>query len=162
MVNENVVVIKRNLAGEETWRYDGRVFWQNGNKVLLEAYFNRPDMMFHGIPFGRGDPFIEAYFEDRWFNIFEIHDRQDGRCKGWYCNVTRPAIFRDGKISYVDLALDLLVFPDGHSLVLDQDEFEALNLDDKTRGQALQALMDLQAIFRSQQPFDLLRWIKSV
>ena len=31
------------------------------------------------------------------------------------------------QIRYVDLALDLLVFPDGRQLVLDEDEFEALH-----------------------------------
>ena len=36
-------------------------------------------------------------------------------------------------ISYVDLALDLWVAPDGTQTVLDEDEFAAIDLDAETR-----------------------------
>ncbi len=154
-MNPYVDVIKLNVEGQETWRYPGRVLRQWPQAVLLEAAFNRADLPFHGITFGRGDRFVEAYYSDRWYNIFEIHDRQDDQLKGWYCNVCRPADFRDSQISYVDLALDLLVFPDGRQLVLDEDEFAALCLDVKTRTQARAALAELRQRLKAPQPFDL-------
>ena len=85
---------------------------------------------------------------DRWYNILEIHDREDDRLKGWYCNIGKPAVMEAGnKISYVDLALDLWVAPDGTQTVLDEDEFAALDLDDETRSKARAALAELQALF---------------
>ncbi len=79
-----------------------------------------------------GDRFIETYFTERWYNVFEIHDREDDRLKGWYCNIGRPAVMEsENTISYVDLALDLWVAPDGSQTVLDEDEFDALDLDAK-------------------------------
>jgi len=51
------------------------------------------------------------------------------------------------EISYVDLALDLWVAPDGTQTVLDENEFAALNLDTETRYQARAALEELQARF---------------
>ncbi len=36
-------------------------------------------------------------------------------------------------LSYVDLALDLLVFPDGRQFVLDEDEFLKLDLSPADR-----------------------------
>lgn len=60
---------------------------------------------------------------------------------GWYCNVTRSALFSDGEIAYLYLALVLLVYPDGHRLVLDEDEFAELELDEETRQQALARLV---------------------
>ena len=89
-MDEAVVVKKLNLQGEETWRYEGRVVQQRQNGVLLEAFFNRPDLPFHGIVFAEGDRFLEAYWSDRWYNIFEIHSRVDDTIKGWYCNVSQP------------------------------------------------------------------------
>ena len=147
-MNERVAVIKRNLAGEETWRYDGRVLERGPQHVCLEAFFNRPDLPFHGIMMRSGDRFVETFYSDRWYNIFEIHDKDDDRVKAWYCNVTRPAVFLDGEVSYVDLALDLLVFPDGRQLVLDEDEFQQLPLTDDDRQRAIAGLQELRTRFR--------------
>lgn len=145
---EPVEVIKLDVARQETWRYPGQVLRRWPDAVLLEAHFNRDDMDFHDVPFKRGDRFLEIYYSDRWYNIYELHDRDDDRLKGWYCNVSQPAEFSDGQIAYVDLALDLLVYPDGRQLVLDEDEFTALELDAGTRTRARAALAELQALFK--------------
>ena len=147
---KNVLVLKCNLAGEETWRYEGQVLVIMPNRVLLEARFNRFDLPFHGIVLRENDRFVELYFSDRWYNFFEVHDRDDDRIKCWYCNVCKPAVLADGVISYVDLALDLLVYPDGRMLVLDEDEFAALKLDNATREKAREALGELQQVFKER------------
>jgi predicted RNA-binding protein associated with RNAse of E/G family len=142
-----ITVIKQNPAGEETWRYEGRVLEHRENSLRLEAFFNRDDMPFHGLLLKRGDRFVETFFSDRWYNIFEIFDRDSSERKGWYCNVTRPAEIDRQKISYVDLALDLLVFADKRQLVLDEDEFAALEISPEEALTARQALRELQALF---------------
>jgi hypothetical protein len=144
---QDLWVIKRNVAGEETWRYPARVLRRRSAAVLIEAYFNRTDTPFHGITLGQGDRFIEAYYSERWYNVFEIHDREDDSLKGWYCNVTLPAEIDEHTISYVDLALDLLVYPDGKQLVLDEDEFVELEITPEVRRQAKEALQALQDLF---------------
>ena len=121
-----ITVIKLNPAGQETWRYTGHVLQRQDGQVTLEALFNREDIPFHGILLGKGDRFVETYYADHWYNIFEIHDRADDRLKGWYCNVTKPAELSPDEVCYVDLALDLLVYPDGSYLILDEDEFSAV------------------------------------
>ena len=141
-----ITILKLNPARQETFRYTGQVLRQTAEAVLLEAFFNRPDLPFHGLVMGQGDRFVEIYFSQRWYNIFEMHDRQDDHLKGWYCNITLPAEISSLQVSYVDLALDLLVFPDGRQLVLDEDEFAALELDHATRSQALAALRELQGL----------------
>lgn len=149
MRNEKLTVVKLNPQGEETWRYSGEVLRRTDKAVLIEAFFNRDDIQFHGILLGRGDRFIEAYFTKHWYNIFEIHDRTTGELKGWYCNVTRPAIIAYERIEYTDLALDLLVFPDATMLLLDEDEFEELELSSGERQKALAAADELKELFRS-------------
>ncbi len=144
----SITVIKRNTQGEETWRYTGEVLHREPDRVILEAQFNRADLPFHGITLKRGDRFVETFFADRWYNVFEIYDRDDDRLKAWYCNVGYPAEIRSQTVSYIDLALDLLVYPDGRQLVLDEDEFTRLPLDHQTRLQARAALRELQKKFR--------------
>ncbi|MGD0612894.1 MAG: DUF402 domain-containing protein [Anaerolineales bacterium] len=147
-MNESITVIKRNLAGEETWRYPGRLLTREGTRLVLEARFNRPDLPFMGVVLKTGDRFIETYYTDRWYNIFEIHDRDDDHLKGWYCNISRPAVLEaDNRLSYVDLALDLWVASDGTQTVLDEGEYAALDLDAAGRAQARRALEELQLRF---------------
>lgn len=141
--NHHVDVIKLNHLGEEVWRYPGEVIKTDEKGVLVEAFFNIDDRPFHGITLRRDDRYIERYYPDRWYNIFEIHDRDDDHLKAWYCNITSPANFEPGRISSRDLALDVLIYPNGEYLILDEDEFEALNLDPPTRQKALQALQSL-------------------
>jgi len=142
-VDSIVTIIKLNTFHEETWRYDGRVLERDDHSLLVEARFNRSDLLFHDVPLRKNDRFVERYYADRWYNIFAIHDKDDDRLKGWYCNVTFPAEIEPGRIAYVDLALDLLVYPDGRYLILDEDEFAELALDQDTSEKARKALDQL-------------------
>lgn len=151
--NHHVVVIKQNLERQEVWRYTGKILERTPDSILLEAFFNRPDKPFHGILLAEGDRFVEKYFTNRWYNIFEIHDHHTNALKGFYCNVTYPAVFENGFVYYVDLALDLLVYPDGRQLVLDEDEFADLHLNEVDTRMARQALVDLQTQMHSSDPF---------
>ena len=96
-----------------------------------------------------GDKFIETYFLDKWFNIYEILVQQDGPIKAWYCNISFPAEFFGNTLVYRDLELDLLVYPDGRRKVLDMDDFISLPIDSQVRTAALKALNELQEIFAS-------------
>ncbi len=147
-----ITVIKRNPDGQAVMRYTGEVLHQDPDGLTLEASFSHADVSIVSTTLRRGDRFIETYYTERWYNIYEIHDRQDDRLKGWYCNIAKPAVLESGNtISYVDLALDLWVAPDGTQTVLDQDEFAALELDPETRSKARLALEELQALFSNRQ-----------
>jgi hypothetical protein len=135
-----------------TWQYEGRVIRHEPNAVILEAFFNRPDTPFMDVILKENDRFVETFYTDRWYNIFEIYDRDDGRLKGWYCNIGKPAVLEDGIVSYIDLALDLWVSGDGKQTVLDEDEFEELELDDDTRQNALAGLEDLRRFLKNDRP----------
>ncbi len=146
-MSERVVVDKLDLQGRLLWRYEGKMIARGDNWLTLEAFFDRQDMPFEGIVLKQGDRFVETYFSDRWYNIFEIYDCDDASLKGWYCNIGRPARFLPGRVEYVDLFLDLWITADGRQVVLDEDEFLAADLDEETRRSAQQALADLQRSF---------------
>ena len=143
---QEITVLKLNLERQETWRYTGTIILEDDEKVVLQALFNREDMDFHGILLKTGDRFIETFYFDRWFNLFEIHDRDSDQLKGWYCNVGYPAKKEGQVLSYVDLALDLLVYPDGNQLILDEDEFNELFLPPDLKIQALKSLEEVQSL----------------
>jgi len=142
-------ILKKNLAGEVVFQYEGEVVNRDGNSILVEAYFNRDDMPFQGITLKRNDRFMESYFIDKWYNIFEIYDRDDGKLKGWYCNLTTPAVIEGDTIAYIDLALDLWVSADGTQTVLDEDEMEELKLTEEYKKQVFESLRELQELFTS-------------
>lgn len=151
---DDVVVHKLNEHGVEVWRYTGRILRTTPTSVTLEASYNGPETDSHGLPLRRGDRFTETFHSDRGFNIFAIHDAEARRFKGWYCNITRPAVFRDGHIHAEDLALDLIVLPDGQTIVVDEDEFRSLNLSDAERTGALETLATLRQWAHAQRgPF---------
>jgi uncharacterized protein len=139
-------VHKLDDQGQTLLVYDGEELTRDAHSICLEAFFRRDDYDAGYHVFRRGDRMVEWFYSDRWYNIFEMYDANNDQLTGWYCNVTRPARLEEDAIYAEDLALDLMVYPDGRSLVLDEDEFEALSLDDETRqnaARALQALQDL-------------------
>src|SRR5512134_972336 len=109
MSRMKIKIQKKNLNGDVTYQYEGVLLKRDENSITLEALFDRADMPFMDVVFKTGDRFVEYYYADRWYNIFAVHDHKDGRVKGWYCNIGMPAVFEDGVVSYVDLALDLWV-----------------------------------------------------
>ena len=147
-----IKVQKKNPAGEVTYEYEGVLLSQDDHTIVLEALFDRADMPFMDVVFKTGDRFVEYYYTDHWYNIFAVHDRDDGKVKGWYCNIGKPAVFEDGIVSYVDLALDLWVSTSGEQTVLDEDEFEALGLDEESRLGALRGLDGLKQLFLKDKP----------
>ena len=97
-----------------------------------------------------GDRFFERYYSNRWYNTFEIHDRDSNQIKCWYCNVSYPAELGEETILFRDLALDLLVYPDGRQHVLDEDEFALLELPDSDRTRARAALDECRMEFQTR------------
>lgn len=76
-----------------------------------------------------------------------------GELKGWYCDVTRPAVVRDGELVVEDLDLDLWVSADRSAVLrLDEDEFAESGLagrDPEAARAAVAALDELERLARS-------------
>ena len=141
-------VLKQRYDRSTVFAWTGRLLEQTDDYVLLAGLFNalRRDLGY--VILERGDLFLEWYYFGRWYNVFQVYGH-DGRLKGWYCNIGMPPVWRDGELSYVDLALDVFVHPDGQYLVLDEDEFAELKRDTlrpEDAAQAEQGLTDLLAL----------------
>ena len=149
-----VVVQKRNTSGEVVVSYEAELAERVPGGVRLEARWTREPLPLGYTTFETGDRFIEWFFSDRWYNIFEIASA-DRALNGWYCNVAALAIITEHTVSCVDLLLDLWVAPDGTTRVLDEDELAAdTMLDDVMRAHAFEVLNELMRMVRRRQgPF---------
>jgi protein associated with RNAse G/E len=148
--------------------YQGEVLSRDERHVLLRAIWTWPREELGYVAFEPGDHFYEHFYADRWYNVFAISSAEAGP-KGWYCNITRPALLGSDVIESEDLELDLFVPPDRQGLlVLDEDEFAARDLlanDPAAHYAALAALEELQRLAtRGHPPFDEggARWMRQL
>lgn len=152
----------RRLAADGKLRvvYGGRLLRASPEGMVVEAYWDRPPLDLGYTCLEPADRFVEYFFPGRWFVIYEIHHHRDDRLKGWYCDIVYPPQIGEEEIEIRDLALDLFVTPEGGVLILDEEEFEALGLqerDPQAYQAARSALRDLvERVRRREPPFHLL------
>jgi protein associated with RNAse G/E len=122
-----VHVRKLKPDGALDYAWDGVVLRYDTKGIVLRAEFNVDLVEREFATFRRGDIFVEFYYWDRGYNVFQI-STPDGTLKGWYANVGLPAELTDrpGELQYVDLALDVWTEPTGEFVVLDQEEYDDL------------------------------------
>jgi hypothetical protein len=142
-----VVLLK---AGRTKIRYPARLLGDDGVRVVVSADWASPGVRDFGfVRFEPGDVFTEYYWRDRWYAVKEVRDARGG-LKGWYCDITRPAVRSGGELVVEDLDLDLWRSADGTAVVrLDEDEFAdsgLLTTDPEAAAAALAALDELELL----------------
>ncbi|WP_455354669.1 DUF402 domain-containing protein [Streptomyces sp. SYSU K217416] len=144
-------------AGRTKIRYPATLIADDGDRVTVRAPWAAEGTRDFGfVRFEPGDVFTEHFWRARWYAVKEVRSG-DGTLKGWYCDVTRPAVVRGDELVVEDLDLDLWVSADRSSVLrLDEDEFEASGLtarDPEAAEQARRALDALELLAR-QGGFD--------
>ena len=91
----------------------------------------------------------ERFYLNRWYNYF-LFQQPNGDLRNYYINICMPPTIGEGVVDYVDLDIDIVVWPSGRLLVLDLDEFE-MNADRygypaEVRENALNALDEVQML----------------
>jgi predicted RNA-binding protein associated with RNAse of E/G family len=146
-----IMTRKLDHTGRQVFSYPGWVLRRDDHAIVVRTVWDRAVMDTGYVLLEPGDCWTEYHYADRWYNIFEIR-ASNGRLKGWYCNITRPARINARGVAAEDLALDLWVAPDGEMLVLDEDEFAALPLAPAEREAAREALAELRAMVAQKAP----------
>lgn len=144
-----VVLVK---AGRTKIRYPADVLGDDGTRIAVRAPWAGSGVRDFGfVRFEPGDVFTEYYWRDRWYSVKEVR-AADGSLKGWYCDITRPAVVSGGELVVEDLDLDLWRSADGSDVRrLDEDEFAESGLaerDPEAASAALDALGELEALAR--------------
>jgi protein associated with RNAse G/E len=141
-------------------KYDGTIrrSWtcrfvsQEDSLLVFEGEFesevSHPDL---GL-IAAGSRSLEYYWLDRWYNVFRFYE-PTGEFRNLYCNVNMPPTVENGVLDYVDLDIDVVVWPDGAAKVLDEDDFEAnaetYDYPESVRAAAIDALAEIKRLISS-------------
>ena len=120
---ENITVISRayDLSVRRTWH--AGLVKQQDSLIELVGEFDR-DVEHPNLGLiKQGTVSYEYYWLDRWYNIFQFHE-PTGELRNHYCNICMPPTFANGVLDYVDLEIDVLIWPDLTYEVLDEIEFD--------------------------------------
>jgi predicted RNA-binding protein associated with RNAse of E/G family len=97
-------------TGDAALREDARQAHVRGDWTLADSAWRRTGV-------------VEQVAARRWFSVSAMYGA-DGAMQCWYVNFERPPLWRDGGWDTHDLALDLVVEPDGTPHWKDEDEYE--------------------------------------
>lgn len=116
-----MTIVKLRPDRSEAARYLGEVIASPADWVAVRAHWGRPRLDLGYLVFEPDDVFLEYFSLSRPYNAFGIYTSA-GTFKAWYCNVTHPSWLEGTCLFWHDLFVDVIVFPDGRSLMLDEDE----------------------------------------
>jgi len=136
---------------ERKIRYDSTIV--ETDCVLLDAN-NEQTILFHKIinPFTmkgnqyeltipKGSYTLAYYWGDRPYNLYIWRDK-NGNYLGSYFNIVKNTNMTDAIVSFEDLIIDVLVFPNGDHFILDENELP-VTMNQFEDGFVLQALQEL-------------------
>ena len=158
MANEQVTVISRkyDLSIRRTWKC--RLIERDDPLLVFVGEFEEPVEHSDLGMIEKGSISYEYYWLDRWYNIFRFH-RPSGELRNYYCNVNMPPTLDAGILDYVDLDIDLIVWPDGSVVTLDEDDFAAnaakFDYPPEVRRNALEAVDQVRLLIANREfPFN--------
>ncbi|MFD5055065.1 DUF402 domain-containing protein [Streptomyces tendae] len=136
-------------AGRTKIRYAATLLHDDGTRLAVRAPWAGDGVRDFGfVRFEAGDVFTEYYWRDRWYSVKEVRTAA-GVLKGWYCDITRPAVRTGTELVVEDLDLDLWRSADGTDVRrLDEDEFAESGLADRDPGAAAAAVAALEELER--------------
>jgi len=152
----DVMVQKRKPGEQDGPSYPGTVVASplGGPWIEVRATWTLWEVTFHGLAFDPGDEIREFFSPLHPFNAFAVYGT-DGAFKGWYGNVTRPALLQTSgerpRIIWPDLVLDIVMLPNGVLIELDDDELAASSLperDPALTAQIFEARDELRRLLR--------------
>lgn len=155
-------IVKWSPEGDEVTRYPGWVIAAGAPApwVALRANWVTKVVEMDGLRFVPGDRLHEFFSPCHPYNVFSVWSPEQ-ELRGWYANVTHPAIF-DGTtvprtLIWHDLYIDLIGLPDGSMTVRDEDELADSGLaasDPRLHGRILATRDELIDLFsRRAFPF---------
>ncbi|MGA7671479.1 MAG: DUF402 domain-containing protein [Nitrolancea sp.] len=152
-----VTIVKLKPDGTEAIRYPGEAISSPPLWVAARAPWEQRRVDLGYLVFEPDDVFFEYFALYRPFNAFSIFTKE-GQLKGWYCNVTHPSWVDDQTIYWHDLYIDVIAYPDGRTLVLDEDELAESRLleTDPTLHGTILAMRDelLRMVAECEFPFN--------
>ena len=126
MISENnrVTINSRKFDNKIHRSWNANVVEQDSTRIIFCGEFDKEISHSHVGVIRRKTVSYEYYWFDRWYSIFRFHE-PDGKFRNFYCNINQPPVFENNVLDYVDLDIDVIVWDDSRTEILDMDEFEA-------------------------------------
>ena len=131
--NNMVTVTIQDLAGNLVRAYRAHEVERRNAELILEAQYDGQEQELGDTTLEPGDRLLIRFYENRLYNVVQIHDGDDDQLKGWHCNFMRPASIDNGAVSAQDLSLSVFVRPDRGNVVLNRPQFQTLDIDEDER-----------------------------
>lgn len=128
-----LTVVKLAPDGSEVTRYAGMVMETGVPSpwLAVEAWWINRRVEMNGLAFETGDRIEEFFSPADPFNLFAVF-APDGHFRGWYANVTYPAMLDPRTdpptLTWHDLYLDVVALPDRTYVLRDEDELAEAGL----------------------------------
>ena len=144
MNTQTIAIIKHNHLREPVFSWEGELASETTTSRMVRAYFSGAEAVaVDNVTFRQGDLRLARSYPDLWYNVFEVHDGLSDQVKCWYINLCYRAQFGTESITWQDLALDLVVYPSGEYRLLDEDEFDALELAPEVRTRCVETVQEI-------------------
>lgn len=124
-----VLEVKTTLAGQRKEYMCSLCLREPGHAVVL--YRLARDAIVAGVDMPAGTVSFGHYWDHRSFNVYH-RVRPSGETAAYYFNLADSTVIGEQTIEWRDLAVDVIVTPDGACRVLDEDELPE-NLDEALR-----------------------------
>ena len=121
-IGRPIHIVSTKYDGSPHWEFDSRLVLVRDTLVVTQDFAGQ---VYHSWKGPHTEPFDvrNHFWSDRWYNVMRCDRPKGGGLEYWYCNATTPAQYDGETVRYIDLDLDVLVFPDGKTKVVDEDEF---------------------------------------
>jgi protein associated with RNAse G/E len=158
LLGRPIHVVSTKYDGSPHWEFDSFFVAERG-PLLIATNFAGQELRNKAGLWKTPYDVRNHFWTDRWYNAMRCDRPKGGGLEYWYCNVTTPAEYDGETVRYMDLDLDVLVFPDGRTKVVDEDEFlehsVRMGYPPDVIEQARRAVDELVALAREGQfPFD--------
>lgn len=113
--------------GSLNYHWPARLLWEDATGFIWHtpagATFTRATRS-HPVPYD----WVGRVWYARWYMVDAslVTAREAGAAGSlhhYYCNIGQPGTWQDDVFQFVDLDLDVLIYPDGRHALLDEDEF---------------------------------------
>lgn len=152
-----ITVASTKFDGSLHYEYPGTVVADHGHRLLVWAAAGTPMRSYRG---ERNAPrhLLRIHEAGRDWNL-EVWWERNWRPYTHYVNIALPSTWHDGTLRFVDLDLDVSLWPDGRALLLDADEFadhrERFDYPRWLVDRAWAAVDEVRGLIsREQPPFD--------
>ena len=121
-MNELITVNSRSFDGSIRRSWKCRLAEQTDSLLVLKGAFDADISHYDLGLIKRGTVTHEYFWLKRWYNVFRFYE-PNGAFRNYYCNICMPPKLENEVLDYVDLDLDVVIWPDRKVEVLDDAEY---------------------------------------